>query len=278
MATREEIMNNWVIKGMKEVGHAPEQDLLTWSMGTGIHNGNLLKGLAAEVKDAEVRQKILSDMWRFIHSVGLDKANEVLGLSAEPDVDKLNELMAAVASEAEHPAIKGLGDFIEEALVNWVRVFAVYDFAAYTYLEKHLGAEEGLHIYMKYMWEGFSLGFLDHVKEALGIEGPSDVDMDKLGQLSRVYWEAIDCSYHVSRHDQNVHEAELGDCPYWWNMRQLLGEEKCRSMSLKSLAVTSVNYYDAILKALGVWDKYGFTMDKFQCCGDDHCRVRFFKR
>ena len=34
----------------------------------------------------------------------------------------------------------------------------------------------------------------------------------------------------------------------------------------------------AILKALGVFGKYSFTMDKFQCCGDKSCRVRFERR
>jgi hypothetical protein len=33
-----------------------------------------------------------------------------------------------------------------------------------------------------------------------------------------------------------------------------------------------------VLKALGVFDRYSFTMDKFMCCGDDVCRVRFEKR
>ena len=49
-------------------------------------------------------------------------------------------------------------------------------------------------------------------------------------------------------------------------------------MTLKTEAHTSVNYYDAILKALGVFDRYSFTMDKFACCGDDYCRERFEKR
>jgi len=49
-------------------------------------------------------------------------------------------------------------------------------------------------------------------------------------------------------------------------------------MTLKTEAVVSVNYYDAILKALGVFDRFSFTMNKFQCCGDDTCRVRFERR
>jgi len=61
-------------------------------------------------------------------------------------------------------------------------------------------------------------------------------------------------------------------------MKAELDEEKARSMTLKTEAVVSVNYYDAILKALGVFDKFSFTMDKFICCGDNRCRVRFERR
>ena len=97
--------------------------------------------------------------------------------------------------------------------------------------------------------------------QAIGIAGPDDVSMDKLGELSKVYWESIACPYRVSRHDANVHEAEILACPYWDNMREILGEDVARSMTLKCEAAVSVNYYQAILKALGVFDQYSFTMD-----------------
>jgi hypothetical protein len=102
--------------------------------------------------------------------------------------------------------------------------------------------------------------------------------MDKLGELSKVYWEAIACPYKVTKHDPNVHEAEILACPYWDNMKEILGEDIARSMTLKCEAAVSVNYYQAILKGLGVFDRYTFTMDKFLCCGDDACRVRFERR
>ena len=278
MPSKETVLSNWLFANLKEIGHTAEEDIYTWAQGSGFHNHNLLNGLAETVEDEAKRKTILTEMWQYFHSVGLNRANEVLGITAQPDIDKINATWAAVMSDRDHPAILGLGDDVEEAIYNWVRVFSIFDFAAYTFLEKHLGAKAALVIYTEYMWENFALGALDHVKEAVGIKNPEDVDMDKLGQLSRLYWEAIDCPYHVTQHSQDVHEAELGDCPYWWNMRDILGEEKCRSMSLKTLAATSVNYYDAILKALGVFDKYSFTMDKFQCCGDDVCRVRFERR
>ena len=128
------------------------------------------------------------------------------------------------------------------------------------------------------LWEKFALAELDHVKKAVGISGPDDVNMDKLGELSKVYWEAIACPYKVTKHDANVHEAEILACPYWDNMKEILGEDVARSMTLKCEAAVSVNYYQAILKGLGVFDRYTFTMDKFLCCGDDACRVRFERR
>jgi len=170
-----------------------------------------------------------------------------------------------------------MGEYIEEAFLNWLRAFTIYDFSAYVYLEKNLGSKDGLKIYMG-LWEKFALSALDHWKETLGVKGPSDINMDMLGKLSKAYWESIGIPYHVTKHNQDVHEAELGVCAYFVNMKAILGEEKARSMTLKTEAVTSVNYYDAILKALGVFDKFSFTMDRFQCCGDNTCRVRFERR
>ena len=105
------------------------------------------------------------------------------------------------------------------------------------------------------LWETFAIANLPHVKEALGISGPGDVDMDMIGKISQSYWEAIACPYRVTQHSEAVHEAEIEVCPYFENMKEILGEERARSMTLKCEAAVSVNYYDAILKALGVFDR-----------------------
>ena len=277
MPSKEAVLNNWIIKGLEEIGQKPEDNIYTWSQGTGFHNFNLLNFFKENEIEPAVQNVILRDMWKYIHSVGETGINETLGLSENPEITRINETMNGVMGDRNHPAILGMGDYVEEALYNWVRLFALYDFAAYTFMEKHLGSKVALKIYMA-MWESFALGALDHFKQALGIDKPEDVDMKVIGRLSRMYWEAIACSYHPTQDTEYVHEAELGDCPYWCNMRDMLGDEKARSMSLKTLAVVSVNYYDAILKALGVFDKYSFTMDRFQCCGDKNCRIRFERR
>jgi hypothetical protein len=277
MTAREEVLKNPVFPALQKVGHRPEDDIYVWSQGLGFHNQNLLNGLKSNVADLPLRQAILKDLWGFFYSTGLKKVNEVLGVEAKPNVDRINKILTDIMNDKEHPAILGMGDSIEEALVNWVKAFAIYDFAAYTYLEKHLGAKDALKIYMG-LWESFSLSALDHWKEALGIKDVSDIDMDMIGKLSRAYWESIGGPYRVTKHTKDVHEAEVEICPYWENMKAILGEGKARSMTLKTEAVVSVNYYDAVLKALGVFDKFSFTMDKFACCGDDCCRVRFERR
>ncbi len=275
--TSKEVLKNPVFPALQKVGHKPEDEIYTWSQGLGSHNQNLLNGLKSNVEEPSLREATLNDLWSFFHSVGLEKVNEVLGIEEKPNVDKINKTLTDIMNDKEHPAILGMGDYTEEALVNWVKAFAIYDFAAYTYLEKHLGAKDALKIYMG-LWESIALAPLEQQAKTLGIKDASGIDMDTIGKLSRTYWESIASPYRVTQHTKDVHEAEVLVCPYWENMKTILGEEKARSMTLKTEAVVSVNYYDAILKALGVFDKFSFTMDKFACCGDDCCRVRFERR
>jgi hypothetical protein len=277
MESKQQILENQAFASLKEVGHKPEEDIYIWSQGMAFHNQNLIDGLKENVKDPKLREKVLYDLWSFFYTVGLKKANKVLGIEEKPNIDKINKILANILKDRNHPAILGMGEYIEEAFLNWLRAFTIYDYGAYVYLEKSLGSKDGLKIYMG-LWEKFALGALDHWKETLGIKDASKIDMDVLGKLSKAYWESIGIPYHVTKHNRDVHEAELGVCAYFANMKMILGEEKARSMTLKTEAATSVNYYDAILKALGVFDKFSFTMDKFQCCGDNTCRVRFERR
>jgi len=277
MASKEEVLKNPAFEALRQIGHKPEDDIYTWSQGLGFHNYNLLNSLKENDKEPAVREAILNELWSFFYSVGLERINKVLGIEKKPDMGKINKILTDIMNDKNNPAILGMGDFVEEAFLNWVKAFAIYDFAAYTYLEKHLGSKEALKIYMG-LWETFALSPLQRVKESLGIKDTSDVNMDVLGKLSRIYWESIGAPYRVTKHTGDVHEAEVLLCPYWVNLKAILGEEKARSMTLKTEAIVSVNYYDAILKALGVFGKYSFTMDKFACCGDDVCRVRFERR
>ena len=277
METKQQVLANPLFVDLEKIGAKPEEQLYTWSQGLGFHNANLLESLNKHVERAETRGRILKDLWRSFHSLGLEKVNKVLGVTADPDVEAINRTLTAMMSDRDHPAILGAGDYLEEALLNWVRAFAVYDWSVWTYLERWLGAKEAMKIYMG-LWETFALAALDHWKAAAGIEEGKEITMEQLAKLSRLYWESIGCPYKVTKDTADVHEAEIEDCPYWQNMKALFGEERARSMTLKTEAVVSVNYYDAVLKALGIFDKFSFTMDKFKCCGDDCCRVRFERR
>lgn len=260
---------------LAEIGHKPEEDIYTWSQGLAFHYSNLLEGLASVEK--EKKEKILEDIWTNVAEKAPEAIKEKIGLIKPVDVDRIGETLSQILADSDHPAIKGSGKDVNESLLNWVRLFALFDFNIYLRLENHLGTKDGFPLYMG-LWETFALAELDEVKEAVGISGPDDVDMDKLGELSKIYWESIACPYKVTRHDENIHEAEILCCPYWSCMREMLGEETARSMTLKCEAPVSTNYYEAILKALGVFDRYSFTMDKFMCCGDDVCRIRFQRR
>ncbi len=276
METRQEILSNPLFPALEKVKHTAQSDIFVWSMGLGFHNHNLNAAMD-EHCTPETKERVLRDIWSFFHSTGLERPNQVLGVTSPPDIAHLNGILEAVFTDAAHPAILAMGDTVEEAILNWVRTFAIYDWGAYTYLEKWLGAKDGLSLYMG-LWETFSVSELDNYKKALGIDEKTDITMDILGKLSQVYWESIACPYRVTIHTEDVHEAEIEKCPYWENMKEILGESKARSMTLKAETATSVNYYDALLKALGVFDKYTFTMDKFQCTGDDVCRIRFERR
>ncbi len=274
---KKQVLTNPLFADLEEIGANPEDQLHVWSQGLAFHNANLIESLDKNVQNSKLRKHILDDLWKNFYSMGLQQINTVLGVTVEPDVDAINKTLADMLNDNRHQGILGAGNYLEEALLNWVKAFAVYDWSTWTYLEKWLGAKEAMSIYMG-LWETFSLAELDHWKSAVGITDPSAVTMKQLGELSRKYWESIACPYEVTQDTEYVHEAKIIDCPYWRNMKILFGEEKARSMTLKTEATVSVNYYDAVLKALGVFDRFSFTMDKFKCCGDDFCRVRFERR
>ncbi|MEM2964444.1 MAG: hypothetical protein QXE22_03200 [Candidatus Bathyarchaeia archaeon] len=271
----EDFLKNPLFEALRRVGHKAEEDIYVWSQGMAFHYRNLLEGLK-EVP-VEKREKILRDVWSEVAKYAPKKIVEALRLDREVDLASVQKFMDSMMGDREFKWIKGVGDTVEEAMLNWVRAFAIFDYAIYVYLERHLGSKECFRIYMD-LWEKFALSSLDHVKKALGITDETEINMDLIGKISRMYWESIGCPYKVLEHTPDRHVADVEICPYWENMKEVLGLERARSMTCKCEAAVSVNYYDAILKALGVFDKYSFTMEKWMCCGDEVCRVRFERR
>jgi hypothetical protein len=264
-----------LIGSLAEVRHKAEEDVFIWSQGLAFHYSNLLAALSGIEK--EKRNRLLQDIWTSVAEKAPEAIKEKIGLSKPIDVEKVGDTLSQILSDKEHAAIKGSGKDVNESILNWVRLFALLDFNIYMKLEHHIGTKDGFPIYMG-LWEKFALAELDEVKKAVGISESKDVDMDKIGEISKLYWETIACPYKVTQHNADIHEAEILCCPYWDNMQEILGEGVARSMTLKCEAAVSTNYYEAILKGLGVFDRYSFTMDKFICCGDNVCRVRFEKR
>lgn len=264
-----------LFESLGKVGHQVEDDVFIWSQGLAFHYSNLLEALSGIEKGT--RDKLLQDIWTSVAEKVPAPIKEKVGLTKPISVEKVGGALSQILSDKEHAAIKGSGKDINESILNWVRLFALLDFNIYMKLEHHIGTKDGYPMYMG-LWEKFALAELDEVKKVVGITGPEDVDMDKIGELSKLYWETIACPYKVTQHSADIHEAEIQCCPYWDNMKELLGEEVSRSMTLKCEAAVSTNYYESILKAIGVFNQYSFTMDKFICCGDDVCRVRFEKR
>lgn len=185
MADKEAILKNALFPALEKVGHTAENDIYVWSQGLGFHYYNLLNALNDKVTAAE-KAAILADIWKFVAETADDRVKSVLGLDKDQDLGRLEELLLGVMNDKEHPAIMGMGDSVEEAILNWVRTFAIVDFAIYTYLERHIGSKRCMEIYMG-LWESFALAELDAVKTEFGIKTPDDVTMDVIGKVSRVY-------------------------------------------------------------------------------------------
>jgi len=80
MESREQVLKNEAFSALKEVGHKPEDDIYIWSQGMAFHNQNLIDGLKENVNDPKLRERVLYDLWSFFYTVGLKKANKVLGV------------------------------------------------------------------------------------------------------------------------------------------------------------------------------------------------------
>jgi len=74
------------------------------------------------------------------------------------------------------------------------------------------------------------------------------------------------------------HVAIIKTCPFWDNMIDMYGKDAANNMHQKTIGATSANYYQAIMKALGLWDEFYATQDQYRCLGDGQCRMVYVRR
>ena len=119
-----------LFQALKKIGRTAEQDIYTWSQGMAFHNSNLLEGL--EAVPAAKRDRILEDVWTEVSKHAPEKVKKAMGLEKDVNVNAVDQFMSKMAADKNFGAIKGVGDDVEEALLNWVRAFAIFDYSIYT--------------------------------------------------------------------------------------------------------------------------------------------------
>ena len=72
--------------------------------------------------------------------------------------------------------------------------------------------------------------------------------------------------------------AVIKTCPFFDNLVDMYGKEEASDMMKKTIGATSSNYYQALMKAIGLWDTYFATQDRFRCLGDGECRMVYTRR
>jgi hypothetical protein len=101
---------------------------------------------------------------------------------------------------------------------------------------------------------------------------------EDLAKLNRAYWEAIGCEVEDVEQTEDRLVAIIKTCPYFDNMVDMYGKEAASEMMKKTIGPTSANYYQALMKALGLWDTFFVTQDQFRSLGDSVCRMVYVRR
>lgn len=259
---------NWVLKAIERTGQPAEEALHTWVFGFTLEP-ELLWRATVEEKGEEEARKVCAETWASLPAELRETARAVLvagseqppyGLSLELDVPGL---------------LERTGRTTDEELVFWNRAFTTHDHEMWQVLERHYGAREGLIVYSR-VWEQIALTFLDGVKQAIGLD---EIGTTRdLARMNRAYWEAIGCEVEDVETTEDRHVAIIKTCPFWDNMIDIYGKQAASRMHQKTIGATSANYYQAIMKALGLWDEFYATQDEYRCLGDGQCRMVYVRR
>jgi len=90
--------------------------------------------------------------------------------------------------------------------------------------------------------------------------------------------EAIGCEVEDVEHTPDKLVTIITTCPYFDNMVDMYGKDAASEMMKKTIGTTSANYYQALMKALGLWETFFVTQDQFRSLGDSVCRMVYLRR
>jgi hypothetical protein len=259
---------NWVLKAIERTGQSVEDALHTWAYGFALED-ELMWDATVEYKGEEEAPRVYQEVWRRIPAKYHEAARKVFAWRSDTPPFGLS-LEIGAAEIAERMGVSG-----DEALVFWNRAFTGHDHQMWRVWEDFYGAREGLIMYSR-VWEGFALGFLDVIKATIGMQEFKTTD--DLAKLNRAYWEAIGCEVEEVEKTDDKLVTLITTCPYFDNMVDMYGKEAASEMMKKTIGPTSANYYQALMKAIGLWETFFVTQDQFRSLGDGVCRMVYIRR
>jgi len=259
---------NWVLKAIERTGQPLEAALSTWAFGFALEDNLMWDSSVEHVGEDEAR-RVQEEVWRRIPPKYHEAARKVLTWKSEGPPYGLS-LDIGAPEIIERMGVSG-----EEALVFWNRAFVGHDHQMWRVWEDFYGARDAVIMYSR-VWEGFALGFLDVIKATIGMQEFKTID--DLAKLNRAYWEAIGCEVEEVEQTADKLVTVITTCPYFDNMVDMYGKEAASEMMKKTIGPTSANYYQTIMKALGLWDTFFVTQDQFRSLGDGVCRMVYIRR
>jgi hypothetical protein len=259
---------NWVLKAIERTGQPIEEAIHTWAFGYALED-NLMWDSVHEHLGREEAVRSHTEVWRRIPAKYHDAARKVFTFGSDEPPYELS-LDVDVPTMLDRVQMSA-----EDALVFWNRAFTGHDHQMWRVWEDFYGAREAVIMYSR-VWEGFALSFLDVIKAVVNIQDFKTTD--DLAKLNRAYWEAIGCEVEDVEHTPDKLVTIITTCPYFDNMVDMYGKEAASEMMKKTIGPTSANYYQALMKAIGLWDTFFATQDQFRSLGDSVCRVVYIRR
>lgn len=259
---------NWVLKAIERTGQPLDDALHTWIGAFPLENDLLWQALVESKGEQEARRAAAA-AWGRIPQEYRDAAKDAFTFESETPPYGMTlerELSDIVANSGRSP---------DDLLIFWNKAFVAHDHEMWQVLESLYGAREGLIVYSR-VWEGFALAFLDLVKQTIGLDEIKT--SEDIARMNRAYWEAIGSEVEEIETTPDRHVAIIKTCPFWDNMIDMYGKVPAHQMHQKTIGATSANYYQAIMKALGLWEEWYATQDEYRCLGDGQCRMVYVRR